>query len=75
MTSYELGWTEVLILLLVIVIGVSTFSFYYAGTLMGYEGTPILVMQMVSVVIQLVILSVLYKIYTTIESSSKKAKK
>ena len=67
MVGEELRWTELLILILVIIIGVSAGAFYYAGLVMEYEGTPILVMQMLSIVVQLVVLSAVYKIHLTIK--------
>ena len=75
MKNYELRWAEVLILLLIIIVGIAAFFFYYAGIATNYSGTPILVMQLVSVVIQLIVLSVLYRIYAIIEDSTRKSKK
>jgi len=74
MKGYELGWVEVLILLLVVVLGVAAFSFYYAGIAINYAGTPILVMQLVTVIIQLVVLSVLFRMYAILEEEKKSRK-
>ena len=74
MKGYELGWVEVLILLLVVVLGVAAFSFYYAGIAINYAGTPILVMQLVTVIIQLVVLSVLFRVYAILEEVKKSKK-
>jgi len=75
MKDKELKWTEILIILLVIIVGISAFSFYYAGMIIGYNLTPLLVMQMVVIMTQLVILSVIYKIHLTIQTYIKRLKK
>ena len=72
MKSSELRWTELFILLLVIVLGVAAFSFYYAGMEIGYKETPLLVMQMVVIITQLVILSVIYRLYILVREKLKK---
>ncbi len=72
MKQNEIGWTELLILLLVIVLGVAAFSFYYAGMAIGYKRIPILIMQMVVIITQLVILSVVYKMYILVKEKLKK---
>jgi len=72
MKQNELRWTELLILLLVIVLGVAAFSFYYAGMVIGYRETPLLVMQMVVIITQLVILSVIYRLYILVREKLKK---
>jgi len=63
MKSNELKWIELSILLLVVILGTAAFSFYYIGMSIGYLMTPLLVMQLLGIIVQLVTLLVLYKIY------------
>ena len=61
-----------LILLLVIVLGVAAFAFYCAGTVIGYKEIPLLVIQMVAIITQLAILSVIYRGYLLVKEKLKK---
>ncbi len=62
----QVEWTELLILLVIVIVGVSGISFYYAGVVMNKETIPILTMIMELVIAQLVGVYMLYKIYATL---------
>ena len=62
----QVDWTELLILLVIIIVGVSGISFYYAGVVTKQETIPLLTMTMELVIAQLVGVYMLYKIYATL---------
>ena len=63
----EITATEVLILIAIIVVGISTFGFYSAGILFGYQYIPLLAVNMVVLVGELVMVLILFRILRNLE--------
>ncbi len=72
MGEEQIEWTELLILLMLIIVGISGIVFYYAGVITSRETIPLLTMMMELVITQIVGVYMLYKIYSLL---SKKAHK
>lgn len=66
MRGEQVEWTELLILLMLIIVGISGIFFYYAGIITNRETIPLLTMLMELVIAQIVGVYMLYKIYSVL---------
>ena len=71
MRGEQVELTELLILLMLIIVGISGIFFYYAGVVTNKETIPLLTMTMELVITQIVGVYMLYKIYVLLDKKKK----